>query len=144
LAGKKQTKRVVKTLNDWNKPRFVEQDEFCRASLKVNKIKVIEFANVLTEDIFRPLANMLGEKSARPLVALATSKEKIGKVIYLAESAKRDIEAIDKAATNEDLFNAQNRLRELCAAVVEESVSIMNYEGTPFDLKGKAGVDYGQ
>ena len=40
---------------------------------------------VLTEDIFRPLANMLGEKSERPLVALATSKEKIGKVIYLAE-----------------------------------------------------------
>ena len=31
--------------------------------------------------------------------------------------------------------NAQNRLRELCAAVVEESVSIMNYEGTPFELK---------
>ena len=106
MAGKKQTKRVVRALNDWNKPRFVEQDEFCRASLKVNKIKVIEFANVLTEDIFRPLANMLGEKSERPLVALATSKEKIGKVIYLAESAKRDIEAIDKAATNEDLFNA--------------------------------------
>ena len=39
LAGKKQTKRVVRALNDWNKPRFVEQDEFCRASLKVNKIK---------------------------------------------------------------------------------------------------------
>ena len=32
-------------------------------------------------------------------------------------------------------FNAQNRLRELCAAVVEESVSIMNYEDTPFELK---------
>ena len=57
MAGKKQTKRVVKVLNDWNKPRFVEQDEFCKASLKVNKIKVSEFANVLTEDIFRPLAN---------------------------------------------------------------------------------------
>jgi len=141
LAGKKQTKRVVKVLNDWNKPRFVEQDEFCKASLKVNKIKVSEFANVLTEDIFRPLANLLGEKSERPLVALATGKEKIGKVIYLAESAKREIEAIDKAATNEDLFNAQNRLRELCATVVEESVSIMNYEGTPFELKGNAGGD---
>ena len=136
MAGiKKQTKRVVRALNDWNKPRFVEQDEFCKASLKVNKIKVNEFANVLTEDIFRPLANMLGENSERPLVALATSREKIGKVIYLAKSAKRDIEAIDKAATNEDPFNAKNRLRELCAAVVEESVSIMNYEGTPFELK---------
>ena len=101
LAGKKQTKIVVRALNDWNKPRFVEQDEFCKASLKV----------------------------------LATSKEKLGKVIFLAESAKRDMEAIDKAATNEELFNAQNRLRELCAAVVEESVSIMNYEGTLFDLK---------
>ena len=96
---------------------------------------------MLTEDIFRPLANLLGEKSERPLVALATGKEKIGKVIYLAESAKREIEAIDKAATNEDLFNAQNRLRELCATVVEESVSIMNYEGTPFELKGNAGGD---
>jgi len=62
-------------------------------------------------------------------------------VIYLAESAKREIEAIDKAATNEDLFNAQNRLRELCATVVEESVSIMNYEGTLFELKGNAGGD---
>ena len=137
MAGiKKQTKRVVRALNDWNKPRFVEQDEFCKASLKVNKIKVNEFANMLTEDIFRPLANVLGEKSERPLVALATSKEKIGKVIYLAESAKRDIEAIDKAISNEELFRAQNRLRELCAAVVEESMSIMNYEGTPFEIKG--------
>ena len=136
MAGKKQTKRVVRALNDWNKPRFVEQDEFFKASLKVNKIKVNEFANVLTEDIFRPLANVLGEKSERPLVALATSKEKIGKVIYLAESAKRDIEAIDKAISNEELFRAQNRLRELCAAVVEESMSIMNYEGTPFEIKG--------
>jgi len=135
LAGKKQMKRVVRALNDWNKPRFVEQDEFCKASVKINKIKINEFANMLTEDIFRPLANMLGENSERPLVALATSKEKIGKVIYLAESAKREIEAIDKAATNEELFDAQNRLRELCAAVVEESVSIMNYEGTPFELK---------
>ncbi|SHL07817.1 hypothetical protein SAMN05216582_14013 [Selenomonas ruminantium] len=137
MAGiKKQTKRVVRALNDWNKPRFVELDEFCKASLKVNKIKVNEFANVLTEDIFRPLANVLGENSERPLVALATSKEKIGKVIYLAESAKRDIEAIDKAISNEELFRAQNRLRELCAAVVEESMSIMNYEGTPFEIKG--------
>jgi len=135
LAGKKQMKRVVRALNDWNKPRFVEQDEFCKASVKINKIKINEFANMLTEDIFRPLANMLGENSERPLVALATSKEKIGKVIYLAESAKREIEAIDKAATNEELFDAQNRLRELCAAVIEESVSIMNYEGTPFELK---------
>ena len=135
FGWKKQTKRVVRALNDWNKPRFVEQDEFCKASLKVNKIKINEFAKVLTEDIFRPLANMLGENSERPLVALATSKEKLGKVIFLAESAKREIEAIDKAATNEELFNAQNRLRELCAAVVEESVSIMNYEGTPFELK---------
>ena len=107
MAGKKQTKRVVRALNDWNKPRFVEQDEFCKASLKVNKIKINEFANMLTEDIFRPLANMLGENSERPLVALATSKEKLGKVIFLAESAKREIEAIDKAATNEELFNAQ-------------------------------------
>ena len=137
MAGiKKQTKRVVRALNDWNRPRFVEQDEFCKASLKVNKIKVNEFANVLTEDIFRPLANMLGENSERPLVALATSKEKIGKVIFLAESAKRDVEAIDKAISNEELFRAQNRLRELCAAVVEESMSIMNYEGTPFEIKG--------
>ena len=136
MAGKKQTKRVVRALNDWNKPRFVEQEEFCRASLKVNKIKVNEFANVLTEDIFRPLANVLGENSERPLVALATSKEKIGKVIFLAESATRDIEAIDKAISNEELFRAQNRLRELCAAVVEESMSIMNYEGTPFEIKG--------
>ncbi len=136
MAGiKKQTKRVVRALNDWNRPRFVEQDEFCKASLKVNKIKVNEFANVLTEDIFRPLANMLGENSERPLVALATSKEKIGKVIFLAESAKRDVEAIDKAGNNEELFRAQNRLRELCAAVVEESMSIMNYEGTPFEIK---------
>ena len=135
MAGKKQMKRVVRALNDWNKPRFVEQDEFCKASVKINKIKINEFANMLTEDIFRPLANMLGENSERPLVALATSKEKIGKVIYLAESAKREIEAIDKAATNEELFDAQNRLRELCAAVIEESVSIMNYEGTPFELK---------
>ena len=113
----------------------MEQDEFCKASLKVNKIKVNEFANVLTEDIFRPLANMLGENSERPLVALATSKEKIGKVIFLAESAKRDVEAIDKAGNNEELFRAQNRLRELCAAVVEESMSIMNYEGTSFEIK---------
>ena len=136
MAGiKKQTKRVVRALNDWNKPRFIEQDEFCKVSLKVNKIKVNEFANVLTEDVFRPLATMLGEKSKRPLAALATSKEKLGKIIFLAESAKRDIEAIDEAATNEELFNAQNRLRELCAAVVEESVSILNYEGTPFELK---------
>ena len=136
MAGiKKQTKRVVRALNDWNRPRFVEQDEFCKASLKVNKIKVNEFANVLTEDIFRPLANMLGENSERPLVALATSKEKIGKVIFLAESAKRDVEAIDKAGNNEELFRAQNRLRELCAAVVEESMSIMNYEGTSFEIK---------
>ena len=137
MAGiKKQTKRVVRALNDWNRPRFVEQDEFCKASLKVNKIKVNEFANVLIEDIFRPLANMLGENSERPLVALATSKEKIGKVIFLAESAKRDVEAIDKAGNNEELFHAQNRrLRELCAAVVEESMSIMNYEGTPFEIK---------
>ena len=136
MAGiKKQTKRVVRALNDWNRPRFVEQDEFCKASLKVNKIKVNEFANVLIEDIFRPLANMLGENSERPLVALATSKEKIGKVIFLAESAKRDVEAIDKAGNNEELFRAQNRLRELCAAVVEESMSIMNYEGTPFEIK---------
>lgn len=67
--------------------------------------------------------------------------KRVVRAFYLAESAKRDIEAIDKAATNEDLFNAQNRLRELCAAVVEESVSIMNYEGTPFELKGKTGVD---
>ena len=65
---------------------------------------------MLTEDIFRPLANMLGENLERPLVALATIKEKMGKVVFLAENAKRDIEAIDKAATNEDLFNAQNRL----------------------------------
>ena len=51
MAGvKKQTKRVVRALNDWNKPRFVEQDEFCKASLKVNKIKINEFAKVLTED----------------------------------------------------------------------------------------------
>ena len=136
MAGvKKQTKRVVRALNDWNKPRFVEQDEFCKASLKVNKIKINEFANMLTEDIFRPLANMLGEKSERPLVALATSKEKMGKVIFLAESARREMEALDKAVTNEELFCVQNRLRELCAAVVEESVSIMNYEGTPFELK---------
>ena len=61
MAGKKQTKRVVRALNDWNKPRFIEQDEFCKVSLKVNKIKVNEFANVLTEDIFRPLATMLGK-----------------------------------------------------------------------------------
>ncbi len=79
MAGKKQMKRVVRALNDWNKPRFVEQDEFCKASVKINKIKINEFANMLTEDIFRPLANMLGENSERPLVALATSKEKIGR-----------------------------------------------------------------
>lgn len=130
--SKKDAKRVIKAVNDWNRPRFTEEEIFCKTSLKVNKKKVQEFAAVLTADVFRPLADMLGEHSEKPLVALATGKERLGKVLHLAQSAQRDIGAIESAASNEELFGIQKRLREICSAAVEESVSIINLEGTPF------------
>lgn len=137
--SKKDAKRVVKAINDWNKPRFTELEVFCKTSVKVNKKKVQEFAAVLTDDMFRPLADMLGEHSERPLVAMATGKERLGKVLHLAQRAQRDIGAIENAASNEDLFCIQKRLREICSAVVEESVSIINLEGTPFEQDRETG-----
>ncbi|MCR5756536.1 MAG: hypothetical protein K6F95_01340 [Selenomonas sp.] len=130
--SKKDTKRIIKTVHEWNKPRFTKQEEFCKASLKVNQKKVQGFAAVLSEDLFRPLVNMLGENSAKPLVAMMTGRKELGKVLHLARSAQRDMEAIKHASDNEELFRLQNRLREICSAVVEESVSILSLEGTPF------------
>jgi hypothetical protein len=132
--GKKDTKRILKTINDWNKPRFTEQEKFCRVSLKINRKKVQEFAAVLSADLFRPLTAQLGENSSKPLVAMTASREKVGKVLHLAYTAENNIREIEDAATNEQLFGIQTRLREICSAVVEQSVSILNMEGTPFEI----------
>ena len=134
-SNRKFTKQVVKVLNDWNKPRFTERDAFCKVSWKMNRRKIDEFALLMTEGLFRPLIRTLGENSDKPLVAVATGKTELMKLLQLTENAKLEMEAIDTATSNEELFEIQLRLRGICAALVDESVRIMNLEGTPFELK---------
>lgn len=141
MAGsRKFTKQVVKVLNDWNKPRFTEREEFCKASWKMNRRKIDEFASLMTEGLFKPLIRTLGENSDKPLVAVATGKTALMKVLQMTEEAKREMKAIDTAKDNEELFAVQLRLRAICAAFVEESVRIMNLEGTPFELEKQEGI----
>jgi len=139
--SKKEIKRVLQTINDWNRPRFTDKEEFKKASRKVNQKKIQEFAAVLSENLFLPLVNMLGENSTKPLVVMVTGREELGKVLHLARSAQQEMEALAKAADNEELFILQNRLREICSAVVEESLRIINLEGTPFDQEKKQDLD---
>ena len=74
-SNRKFTKQVVKALNDWNKPRFTEQDAFCKVSWKMNRRKIDEFALLMTEGLFRPIIRTLGENSDKPLVAVAMARQ---------------------------------------------------------------------
>ena len=139
-SSRKYTKQVVKALNEWNKPRFTEREEFCKASWKMNRRKIDAFASLMAESPFKPLIRTLGEKSDKPLVAVATGKTELMKVLQMTEEAKREMNAIDSAKDNEELFAVQLRLRAICAAFVEESVCIMNLEGTPFELEKQEGT----
>lgn len=136
MAGsRKYIKQIVKALNDWNKPRFTEREEFCKVSWKMNRRKIDDFSSLMTEGLFKPLIRTLGEKSDKPLVAVATGKAELMKILQLTEAAKREMNAIDTAKGNEELFEIQVRLRGICAAFVEESIRIMHLEGTPFELE---------
>lgn len=139
-GSRKYTKQVVKALNEWNKPRFTEREEFCKVSWKMNRRKIDAVASLMTEGLFKPLIRTLGENSDKPLVAVATGKAALMKVLQMTEAAKREMEAIDTAKDNEELFAVQLRLRAICAAFVEESVRIMNLEGTPFELEKQEGT----
>jgi len=45
--GKQSKKKVVKYLKDWNGSRYLDKEEFCRISFKVNKNKVMIFASLV-------------------------------------------------------------------------------------------------
>ncbi len=101
----------------------------------MNRRKIDDFSSLMTEGLFKPLIRTLGEKSDKPLVAVATGKAELMKILQLTEAAKREMNAIDTAKGNEELFEIQVRLRSICAAFVEESIRIMHLEGTPFELE---------
>ncbi len=136
MAGsRKDTKRVIKALSEWNKARFTEAEAFGKVSLKLNRKKLQEFAALFTDGVLRPLTDKLGEHSDKPLVAMVTGRDKLGKMLFLAQSAQQEIAALETAADNEELFLVQKRLREICSAVVDEGLGIMHMEGTPFAQK---------
>lgn len=125
---KQGQKKVVRFLNEWNGPRFMEQEEFCKRSFKVNKNKVGIYASVVTDYIFARYVNLLGQRAEHSPFGMGVSQEKRGEIGHMLHEAKSAMEKIRDAVSNEELFMAQKWLKEICVIFVDEGLSIA--EGT--------------
>ena len=61
--GKQSKKKVVKYLKDWNGSRYLDKEEFCRISFKVNKNKVMIFASLVSDYVFARYVEELEERT---------------------------------------------------------------------------------
>ena len=114
---KQENKRLSRLLNDWNKPRYTEWETFDKYSFKVNRNKILMYAEVVTEFVFARYVAIVDQiKEYSPY---GMSREEYAKGTNLLLDAKRIMVKLVEAADNEALFMAQNDLREICAAVVE-------------------------
>ena len=114
---KQENKRLSRLLSEWNKPRYTEWDSFDKYSFKVNRNKILMYADVVTEFVFARYVAIVDQ--VLQYSPYGMTREERGKGSYMLQDAKRIMEKIEEAADNEALFTAQNELRSICAAVVE-------------------------
>lgn len=117
-------KKVTRFLNEWNRPRFIEREEFCKRSFKVNKNKVGIYASVVTDYVFGRYVDLLGQRAEYSPFGMGVSREKCGEIGHMLREAKSAMEKIMDAGSNEELFLAQKRLKEICVIFVDEGLSI--------------------
>lgn len=120
--GKQETKKIIRTLNEWNKEKYLVQEEFCRSSFKMNRKKIIEFADLVMNYVFFGYVDLLKKRSESPLGRIGMSRSKVGEIEYMIHDAGSMMKAIEESANNEELFQAQKRLREICAVFVDEGL----------------------
>ena len=123
--GKQSKKKVVKYLKDWNGSRYLDQEEFCRISFKVNKNKVMIFASLVSDYVFARYVEELEERTKYLPHGLGMSREKRGKIGHMLHEAKYAMEQIRDASSNEELFHAQYRLRDICSAFVDAGIQVL-------------------
>ena len=129
---KQSKKKVIKYLKEWNDSRYLDQEEFCKISFKVNKNKVMIFASMVTDYIFARYVYGLEERTKYLPQGLGMSREKRGAIGYMLHEAKDAIVKITDASTNDELFEAQYRLRDICSAFVDAGLQVL--EGSSMEV----------
>ena len=128
---KQSQKKVASFLNDWNRPRFMELEEFCKRSFKVNKNKVGIYASVVTDYVFARYVDLLGQRAEYSPLGTGVSREKRGEIGHMLREAKSAMEKIRDAGSKEELFLAQKRLKEICVTFVDEGLTTAEGKGKP-------------
>ena len=129
---KQSKKKVIKYLKDWNGSRYLDQEEFCKISFKVNKNKVMIFASMVTDYVFARYVYELEERTKYLPQGFGMSREKRGEIGHMLHEAKDAIVKITDASTNDELFEAQYRLRDICSAFVDAGLQVL--EGNSMDV----------
>ena len=124
--GKQSQKKAASFLNDWNRPRYMNQEEFFKRSFKVNKNKIGIYASVVTDYVFARYVDMLGRRAEQSPYGMGVSREKRGEIGHMLHEAKAAMEKVRDASDNEELFQAQKRLREICVIFVDEGLQAIN------------------
>ena len=122
---KQSQKKVASLLNEWNRPRYMDMEEFCKRSFKVNKNKVGIYASVVTDYVFSRYVNLLGQRAEHSPYGIGVIEDKRGEIGHMLHEAKTAMEKIRDASNNEELFLAQKRLREICVIFVDAGLQVI-------------------
>lgn len=105
------------------RPGYGTLEAFNKYSFKVNRNKILIYADVVTEFVFARYVVIVDQ--VLQYSPYGMTREERGKGSYMLQDAKRIMEKMEDATDNEALFKAQNELRGVCAAVVEAGLKVV-------------------
>ena len=87
---------------------------------------------MVTDYVFARYVYELEERTNYLPQGLGMSREKRGEIGYMLHEAKDAIVKITDASNNDELFEAQYRLRDICSAFVDAGLQVL--EGSSMEV----------